>query len=155
MHKATLKALERRRRKEEEQEERNRIQAGVEAQRRRTNPQYLTLLGEKSPGVDADNLHDALVAALRFARAFHLPLLPEGSTLLDWEERNFLEAHRVGFANMCEDGTLSELPIPKDIALKPFRECWVPLPNADQPITQAQMYSALAEIKGAGDGDGK
>lgn len=46
-------------------------------------------LGEISPGVDANNLVDALLVAREFGRALSIPDIQEGESLYDFERRVF------------------------------------------------------------------
>jgi len=47
------------------------------------------MLGEISPGVDANNLNDALLVAREFGRALSIPDAQEGESLYDFERRVF------------------------------------------------------------------
>jgi hypothetical protein len=60
----------------------------AEAIVRRTQRNQCTL-GEISPGVDANNLIDALLMAREFARALSIPDVQEGESLYDFERRVF------------------------------------------------------------------
>lgn len=119
---------------------------------RRTDPEFIAIIGELTPGIDAANLFDALIAALRFAKAYRLdsPVIVGETSLLDLERRIFYEAGRTKQPCLCQDGTLSEL-IVETILTEPFDLAWIPLAGADEPISQEPLDAALLFIKVRGE----
>jgi hypothetical protein len=112
----------------------------------------LCLLGEVSPGVDADNISDALQIAREFARAMGSPDIVTGESLLQFEERTWIEwTHYEGFKEVGSkyDSTPGACPYLNRSTqqLSPgwgndywleggFKNSWTPLPGSDVPIVE-------------------
>jgi hypothetical protein len=124
----------------------------VAARERRLDPELCCLIGEVTPGIDAENVADALLSALRFAQVykFDSPVIVGVTTLLDLERRMFYEAVRTRQPWLCQDGTLCET-ISEYAPDRPFDSAWIPLPGSDVAISQEQLDTALLEIKARGD----
>jgi hypothetical protein len=150
MNKRVRAVLERAEYLKLEKESAEKVQAGLEQRKRRTHLRYLVLLGEVTPGVDATTIHDALVVALKFARAYRLdsPVLVGETSLLDLERRLFYESVRTNRPWLvAADGTLSEKETDAEDTTQPFDAVWAALEGSDQPITQEAYDAALSEIK--------
>jgi hypothetical protein len=107
-------------------------------------------LGEISPGVDADNLDDALLVAREFARALSIPDVQESESLYDFERRVFdAWTNHEGFRggnNSSDGGGAPYLNRPSG-QFSPgrgklywqeycggFDECWQALPGAKKTL---------------------
>ena len=121
---------------------------------RRTQRNQCTL-GEISPGVDANNLNDALLVAREFARALSIPDVQEGESLHDFERRVFdawtnHEGFRGGYNSSDGGGApyLNRLMGEMSPGLgKPyweeycggFDECWQALPGVKKKLDFATL----------------
>jgi len=119
------------------------------ARERRTDIEHICFIGEITPQVDAATFFEALIACLRFLKAFRLPFAA-GETLLQLEKKMYLEANRTKLMFLCPDGTLSELLPDDDKDVQPFDAVWIPVAGADAPISQEQLDAALLEITARG-----
>jgi hypothetical protein len=114
----------------------------------------LCLLGEVSPGVDADNIQAALQVAREMARAMGSPDIVAGESLLQFEERTWTGwTHYEGFKEVGSkyDSVPGACPCLNRSTQKlspgwgndywlagGFKKSWTPLPGSDVPIIAIQ-----------------
>jgi hypothetical protein len=112
----------------------------------------LCLLGEVSPGVDADNIQEGLQVVREMARVMGGPDIVMGESLLQFEERTWIAwTHYEGFKEVGSkyDSVPGACPYLNRSThkLSPgwgndywleggFRNSWTPLPGSDVPIME-------------------
>jgi len=111
-------------------------------------------IGEVSPGVDADNLQDALQVAREMARALRLNDVHQGESLYEFERRVWTEwVNKGGPLLVRETQKLAggNSPDQRDYLLSfgGFEKCWLPLPGSNQPldIESLEPLPPIPEIK--------